>query len=70
MVCWEIASQTRLAIKVARNIGDHHGQAWACSGVGDLPAVVVGVSRSIEQGDQAGEVEVGIYISNLSRIML
>ena len=34
VVCWEIASQTWLAIKVARNIGDHHGQAWACSGVG------------------------------------
>ena len=42
------------------------GMQW---GWGDLPAVV-GVSMSIEQGDQAGEVVVGIYISNLSRVML
>ena len=43
------------------------GMQW---GWGDLPAVVVGVSMGIEQGDQAGEVVVGIYISNLSRVML
>ena len=44
-----------------------HGQAV---GWGDLPAVVVGVSMGIEQGDQAGEVVAGIYISNLGRVML
>ena len=46
---------------LATIMGKHgHAVGW-----GDLPAVVVGVSRSIEQGDQAGEVVVGIYISNL-----
>ena len=51
---------------LATIMGKHgHAVGW-----GDLPEVVVGVSMGIEQGDQAGEVEVGIYISNLSRIML
>ena len=47
-------------------MGKHgHAVGW-----GDLPEVVEGVSMSIEQGDQAGEVVVGIYISNLSMVML